>query len=294
MTTSSQAPQTAAAPHAPAGAVGAESAAESQLSLLTMFGRALRSELVKTRSVASTYWTLAIAVVGAIGFGSFFAATMVMAWQDLPGAEQAMMDPVQLSLGGIDVALVVVVVFGVLAITSEYSSGSIRTTLAAIPNRALLLAAKVTVVGITALAIGVVTVLAMFLIGQAILTQIDMSLSLTDTGVFGAVARGALLVALMALFGLALGVLARSSAGAITIVLALVYIPAMFGALLPEWAMENILPFIPGGAITLVVQLSSEVQGEWFQTPLGAISILTGWVVLLLAGAVVLLSRRDA
>ncbi|MFI0419589.1 ABC transporter permease [Spongiactinospora sp. 9N601] len=249
------------------------------------------SEVTKARSVRSTYWTLIVGVVGAVGLGVLVSAAMVAAWDQLPRMQRALIDPVTLSLGGLDIAIVALVVFGALVITSEYGSRQIAGTLTAVPRRGLLLGGKAMVVGLFGLVAGVVAAFASFFAGQALLATADLQASLGDPGVFWSVARGALLLPLVALVALAVGTLVRSSAGTIAIMIGGIYLPGFVAMLLPKWPRENIYPFFPGAAVTNMIHPGAE---SWARSAAGASVILAGWTVVLLAAAVVALRRRDA
>src|SRR5215468_7088124 len=110
------------------------------------FAGALRSEFTKIRSVRSTYWTLLAMLVVVVGFGalaSYGAAT------HHPGPD---FDPTMQSLGGLYIGQLVIGVLGVLVISSEYSTGMIRTTLTTNPHRGLMIAAKAVVFTVVAFA----------------------------------------------------------------------------------------------------------------------------------------------
>src|ERR1700689_2328665 len=125
----------------------------------------LRSEFIKIRSVRSTYWTLLAQAAASIALGAFACAGVAAHWpQDLgfnPAAE---------SLSGqVATGELIIVVLGALVITSEYSTGMIRTSLTVMPRRGVLYAAKAIVFAAVSLAVSLVTSFAAFFTGQAIL-----------------------------------------------------------------------------------------------------------------------------
>jgi len=103
------------------------------------FGGALRSELTKIRSVRSTYWTLLVMIVATVGLGAVSSYTTTRSYQG------PFFDPASWSLGGVWLTQLLIGVVGTLVITSEYSTGMIRTSLTALPQRGLLVTAKVAV-----------------------------------------------------------------------------------------------------------------------------------------------------
>ncbi|MDF5756527.1 hypothetical protein [Spongiactinospora sp. TRM90649] len=257
------------------------------MSAISVFG----SEVTKARSVRSTYWTVIVAVVGGIALGTLLTATIVATWDQMPRMQRATLDPVSISLSGLDVAVISLIVFGALVITSEYSTKQITVTLAAVPSRPRLLAGKALVVALVALVAGVIVSFVSFFVGQAFFASLDMQSSLADSTALWAVLRAAVLLPLIALIALAVGTLVRSSAGAITIVIGGIYLPGVVAMLLPAWARDNIYPFFPGAAVT---NLMHPDDGLWARSATGAMVILVVWTVVLLAGAAAALVRRDA
>jgi hypothetical protein len=177
---------------------------------------ATRAEWTKMRSVRSTVWTLLVAVALAVGFGALIGVTQVNSWDTLDAAERARFDPTSFSLSGLFLAQIAIGVLGVLLISSEYTTGQIRATLAATPQRLTVLAAKATAFVGAVLAVGLVASFSAFGIGQAIFSAKGIGASLSDPGVLRAVIGGALYLAAVGVLGLGLGTILRRTAGAIT------------------------------------------------------------------------------
>ncbi len=129
-------------------------------------GGALRSEFTKIRSVRSTYWTLFAMVVVTIGIGALACVAA-----DSRPVHGPVFDPTQHSLIGLVLGQLIIVVLGALAITSEYSTGMIRTSLSVQPRRGTVLAAKGIVFTLVSLVTGLVASFGSFFIGQAILSS---------------------------------------------------------------------------------------------------------------------------
>jgi hypothetical protein len=133
----------------------------------------LTSEWTKLRSVRSTYWTLLVAVATPIGISALVAVTLANA----PG-KQANVDPLLPGLISQEYAVLAVGVLGVLAFSTEYATGLIRTTFAAVPRRRAVLAAKAAVIGALTLVAGEVVAFASFALVQAVLSGEHLGVSL--------------------------------------------------------------------------------------------------------------------
>ncbi len=250
---------------------------------------ALRSELTKIRSVRSTYWTLLAQAVASIawavldcagtishGIGPGFSATEA----SLTG---------QVALGEL-----IIVVLGALVITSEYSTGMIRTSLAVVPRRGVLYAAKAIVFAAVTLTISLVTSFVAFFAGQAILSGKHYNTTLGQPGVLRAVLLSAAIVTVFGLLAYGTGALIRHSAGAITSILGVIFlIPALAEALPNSW-FADVVRWLPGGqALSPIARsgppLSHHLFGAW-----GEFAVFCGYAVVLLALGAWSFIRRDA
>src|SRR5207237_8146711 len=117
-------------------------------------------------------------------------------------------------------------VLGVLAISSEYGTGMIRTSLTAVPRRRRLMAAKTVVYGLLAVVVGVTSTGAAFAVFQGLLTGDALQAGITDPGVLRAVIGGGLFLTVLGLLGLGLGAALGSSAAAIASLLGLLFVLA--------------------------------------------------------------------
>ena len=254
----------------------------------------LHAEWTKLRTVSATRWLL---------FGVAWLTAAAGALADVAArcpVSGCGLDPGRVSLTGTYLGQAVVAIFAVVAIGGEYSSGMIRTTLAAVPRRAAVLAAKAATVGAAVLLAGAAAVLASWLAGRLILpgrgfTAADgyASLSLTDGAMLRAVAGTALYLVLVALLSLGIATAVREPAAAIGIVLALLYVVPIIGAVVgsPGWHrhLEQVAPMTAGLAIQDTTNLGAAPIGPW-----AGIGVLAGWASAgLLAGAIALI-RRDA
>jgi ABC-2 type transport system permease protein len=203
-----------------------------------------RAEFTKVRSVPSTGWSLLAAAAMIVGFGVLYA--MVQASR--PPADLASFDATGAALAGVQLAQIAVGVLGALVITGEYATGSIRTTLTAVPRRARVLLAKAAVVAAVTFAASLPGVFAAFLVGQRVLAPAHMDASLGEPGVLRAVIGSALYLTLVALLGLGLGVLLRNTAGAIAALVGLLFGLQMVAGLLPASVADDVNRYLPAPA----------------------------------------------
>jgi ABC-2 type transport system permease protein len=257
------------------------------------FANTLASEWTKLASLRSTAIMLLLGVGLGIAMSALIAVVIGSTWGEWPAEEQATFDPALTSLFGTIFTAILFVVLGVTAVTSEYSSGMIRLTLTATPRRGRVLAAKVIIIAVVTLVAGFVAIVGMFLIAQPIFSSYGIpSASLSDSNALRMVLLVALGGPIWPLIGLALGVLLRNTAGAITTVLALLFAPSIFGPLLPRWWQENVLRYLPGPASDNFATVTSQESALYMAAEPAAL-VVVGWLVLFLGGAYLALTRRD-
>jgi ABC-2 type transport system permease protein len=254
---------------------------------------ALRAEWTKLRTLAGTWWLLlaVVALTAAVGAGAATAATC-----QATGCGQ---DQAKIALSGIDLSQAVVAILAVVAISGEYSTGMIGTTLAAMPRRSTVLAAKSVVVTGLALAAGAAGVLASALAGRLILPGHGFSpvhgyppLSLASGPDLRAAAGSVLYLALIALLALGVATAVRDSAVSIGLVLGLLYLfPVIGSALGPHWSrhLQQIGPMSAGLYIQATTDLRALPLSPW-----QGLGVLALWATgaLLIGGLA--LRLRDA
>jgi hypothetical protein len=249
----------------------------------------LRSELCKLRTVRSTFWALAAAVT----FNVVVAAALAVF---LPGRlsphEKASIDSVRVSLGGLHLSQLAIGLLGVLAITSEYGTGMIRATLAAVPQRRLMLAAKAIVLAAVALGTGIGASFAAYLVFEAFLPAGDaMRTSLADPAVLRAVTGAGLYLAVLGLLGFGLGTVTRSSAGGVSALFGLMFVPSLLAALLPQSGQDTIGGYLPMNAADTVYTVHH--QAHTLQ-PWAGFGVFCLYAAAALAAGFILINRRDA
>ena len=264
------------------------------------FPRIVRSEWIKLRTVRSTVWTLAATVVVMVGIVALFCL-MITAGGDGGGQHASGEKPngiIALPIAA-TLASLAVAVLGVLVISGEYSTGMIRSTLAAVPRRLPALWAKGVVLAISiflvsTVAVGIsVGVMALWLSGEGLAPDLG------DSQTLRILVGTALYLTAIALLAFAIGALLRHSAGALATVLGLLtVIPTTF-AMIPWRPLQLISPFLPGnaGSMILVPAQTGTVSPDAVGAVLGpwqGFGVLLVWVAVLLTAAAVLLRRRDA
>ncbi|MGE3913954.1 MAG: ABC transporter permease subunit, partial [Chloroflexota bacterium] len=203
-------------------------------------------------------------------------------------------DPMTFAMVGNIFALIIYPAFGVMVMSGEYSSGMIRATLAATPRRGRVFLAKLLLVSSITLVLGLVTTVGMFLVAQAVLGSYAMpATTLGNADARQLVIGLGVVMPFFPVVGLALGAVLRSTAGAITTVLGLLWLPLIFGEIMPMWWRENVISLLPGTALDSLT-LGHIVESPTYTEPLVAAVIVAGWLVVLVGAAYLAFVRRDA
>ena len=252
---------------------------------------ALRSEWTKLWSVRSTTWTMATLIALTVIIGVATCASEASSWASLSPSQRAGFDPTAFSLNGLVFAQLAVGVLGVLVMSSEYGTGLIRSTLAAVPNRRLVLAAKAAVLAAVVLVVGEVVSFASFFLGQAILSGSAPTAGIGDPGVLQAVAFGGMYLTVLALFGLGIATAVRHTAGALATFVGVVLILPNIVRILPSSIGDAIGKFLPFniGHTLISVQPQANQLSPWV-----GFGVLCGYAAAALAVGGWLLVRRDS
>lgn len=265
------------------------------------FGDLLAAEWIKMRSLRSTYWVLALSAVVAV------AANVNGVHSDLPyidrprsplpGMPVYAYDPLFHGLGSIAIAVMALAAasFGAITVFGEYSTGMIRTTFAAVPDRRAVITAKVALVAGVSLVLGAVVSAASFFTTNAMLASRHVGLSIRDPGCLRAVAAYALVVPVCALIGMAFGsVLRHATASIVAVVATLFILPMLFGGDRYRFLKEigNHLPLAAQTRLALRPG-SSTILGAHPGTIAGSWTALAVWAVVSVAVCVVVVRRRD-
>jgi ABC-2 type transport system permease protein len=304
---------------------------------------AIVSELTKIRSVRSTYWTLGGLFVVSVGLSIAITAGTAANMANNP-SNRAGFDATQTSLGAFfELGQLIIAVLGAMVITSEYSTGMIRTSLTAQPRRGVVYAAKAISFTAITLVISVIIAFVAFFVGQAMLSGKGVAASLFHTitvpanaitncvgggggqvpdgkggpgpgpgcaghlvttfsgtdvihpsTVLAAIIGTALFVTIVALISFGVGSIVRHTAGAIAIVIALMFIIPLLENTLPSDWHNDIMRFLPDAA-NQVVSLTIAGNGPghlWSAWPQLGVTAL--WAAVLVGVGALLFRKRDA
>ncbi|WSQ11861.1 ABC transporter permease [Streptomyces sp. NBC_01231] len=250
----------------------------------------VRSEWTKIRSVASTVWTLSLAVVVTIALGMLISALSKNEFDKMNAQDRLSFDPTYISFAGMSLGQLAMIVFGVLVVSNEYSSGMIRTSLAAVPQRGTFLASKIAVATGLVLAVGLATSFVTFFLGQAMLGEHKASIG--DAGVLRAVIGGGLYMTLIAMFSMGVAAMLRSPMLSLGILMPFFFL--ISNILGNVSATKKIGRFLPDQAGSKIMQVVTPINDDTPYGPWGGLGIMALWVLAALAGGYVLLKRRDA
>jgi ABC-type transport system involved in multi-copper enzyme maturation permease subunit len=223
--------------------------------------RVIRSEWTKLRSLLSTIWGLLAMVTLVVGVGLAYATLRVAR----PPADPSALDSAAVSLAGVQLAQFAIGVLGVLFITGEYATGSIRVSLAAVPGRLQMLWGKAVAFGLTTVVLAVPAVLVAFFASQSILSAENLDTGFGAPGVVRAVLGSALFLAAVGLLGLGLGALLRNTAAGISALFGLLFAPQLVLGLMPESVLDAAYRYLPtpAGAAVSGVHQDPATLGPW-------------------------------
>lgn len=282
--TNTLAPGSAAQPPAPSRTV-------SPPAPITIgFGNLMRSEWTKLRSVRSTYWTAIIAVLATAGLG----IALCIRWQrDITQhpADAIKFDSTLTSLDGIYLAQVAIGALGVLIISSEYGTGMIRASLAAVPQRRTMLAAKGLVFALCTLVVSEIVAFATFGVGQAILAHAHIGATLSQPGVARAVFGAGLYLTAVGMLGFGLGALIRHTAGALSAFFGILFALTAIIDLLPTAWRNDIIQYLPANAGS---QVFTTVPNQNSLAPWTGLAVFCLYPLAAITAAAILIRRRDA
>jgi hypothetical protein len=247
-------------------------------------------EWLKLRSVRSTWWIMLAFAAGLVGL-----AILVMShqnWTHMSAADRASFDPTNNGYTGMVLGQLLLGSLGVLVVTTEFSSGLIRATFAAVPNRPLVLAAKAGVLAAATLVVGEILAFAAFWAGQAMLKAPAPHATLGQPGVLRAVLMVGAYPALIALIGLGLGAVIRHTAGAICAMVGVVFVLPLLIMPMGTSVQHSVEKFLPeqmaANSLAAVKPVAHSLA------PGVALALLCGYAAVSLAAGAWALARRDA
>ena len=251
------------------------------------FGRAVLAEWTKFRTVRSSFWTLLISAALTVGIGAAFLPIVI----DSYGGPADLTAYWAVSEGwwfeGLHVGILAVMILGVLVASSEYATGTMRATLAAIPSRTRVLVAKAVSFGTAALVVGAVQAFGAFAAARPILADRSIDVALTDPDALRGVGMATLAVAGAGLFGLGAGLLIRHTAGAIGAVVVVMFVVPILALLFPD-SWDGVAKALPSSAMYGMFTPNSATFAAGPAT-----AMFFGYVAALLVVAGMLFARRD-
>lgn len=263
------------------------------------FPRVLRAEWVKFWTLRSTYWAVGLTILAMVGISLLMASITLIADGQEMGPE-AMGPPPELTIGiAYSFGQVMVAVLGVMMISGEYTTGQIRSTLAAVPTRLPVLAAKAVLIAVVGFLLGLLGTALSYLVTAPIVG--DAAADLSDPEVLRLFWGAGLYLAAIGLLSLGVGALLRHTAGALTLILGLLlFIPTIvqFLAMWQDWiaTVYRYLPSVAGERIAFPSMGMDEAMMGLpdLLDPWPGFGVLMIYVVVALLAAALLLRRRDA
>ena len=266
------------APTAPAGQVG----------LGVQFSRVVRSEWTKLRTVRSTMWTLLATLVVCIGLPVLISFAIVNQPRGDVGPD---FDAAGFSLFGVFLGQLIVGALGVLVMSAEYSTGTIRATLTAAPQRVVVFVSKLLTFAIVIAIVSFVTTFVAFFLVQTVLNTHSLGVSLGQGTSLRMVIGGALYLTIVGLLGLGIGAIMRHSAAGISTVLALLFVVPILANFLPHSWQEHVVKYLPGQAGQAIFQRHADAVTL---APWTGLALFAAYAALTLIVGAALLVRRDA
>jgi len=270
-------------------------AAVPALTRRTALLRTVRSEFTKLRSVRSTYWITFVLVLASVGWCVAYCLGTVHQWPNMSAQDRSGFDATQDSILGLALlGQLVIVVFGALMITSEYSTGMVRTSLTVMPSRGTLYAAKAAVFAAVSLVVAFVASFGTFFLGRILLSSTHVAMSLSQPGVLRSLIVTALFVEACGLIAFGIGALVRNTAAALTLAFGFLILLPQLIRTLPVFLHNDLVRWVPGG--DAINSMTGTIGGPIPHTfsAWGELAVIVGYAAILLAAGAVLFSRRDA
>jgi ABC-2 type transport system permease protein len=268
------------------------------------FFRVLRSESLKLRSVASTWWLLAVAVALTIGMGALMGWTLKSVFEnpDQIGLSISTADLLRdmsattLATSGMQFMQLIIMILGVLYITNEYATGAVRATLTAVPKRSMVVIAKVVNLSVTVFLTSLASLYVAALIGWGFISKYGVDDRFTLQGL-RVIAGASLANTLIALFAFAVGLLLGSTVGGISSALGTLLVLPIITSVLPwSWA-TRIGEYLIGSAATWLYnfnEITLPLSWQWNEWGFLKGLWVTGiWALVPLIAGTIMLGKRD-
>ncbi|MDR3069986.1 MAG: hypothetical protein LBU38_03135 [Propionibacteriaceae bacterium] len=258
------------------------------------FFRVLRSEQIKFFTLRSTWWTLGAMTLACIGVGTLmplFLASGKSLDASQTGELKGVIIANLIAMATTQLGLLFMVALAVLVITNEYSSGMIRSTLVAVPRRLPVLATKTVLISLVSFLVTMVIVVISAFLTLAVLNSDGLDANFNDPAAWRMLLSAPLFVTGLALIGLGIGFMVRSTAAGITAAFALIYVvPIVLQLFTALGGSELLLALLPSEAGAQLSAINPAGLGGYW----GSLAILFGWAAASLIGGGFLLKKRDA
>lgn len=276
------------------------------------FRRQVGAEWTKLLSVKSTWISLSLFVVIGIGLGALISYFVASTWSTSSVFDRAQFDPIRITLAGVTASEFIVGILGVLVVSAEYTSGLIRTTLAAVPRRLSVLLAKAALVTVVIGIASEITALVSFFVARSVMLASGGHPAVTglgstpapfapvpswsDPGVARAVLLAGLYLTLLSLIGLGFGFILRSSVGAISAFVGMLLVLPIIVILLPSSLTTHFERFLPSNLGAAMMNIGSPISrfGGPLTSPTDGALILALYAVVVLSIGAWRLLRSDA
>lgn len=253
----------------------------------------LTSDWTKIRTVRSTMWSLSLTFVIGVGLSYLIGFSFRNSFPTMPRDQQERFDPLFATFYSITLAQLALVVFGVLVVSSEYSSGTIRASLLAVPRRGLFYGCKMLAAILPAIAVSLVTVLVTFATAQVALGQYRTSLG--ANGVPRTIVGAVVYLTLICLFAMGVATMLRSSTRSLAILLPLFFLGSQGLGNVPK--LKTVTQYLPDQAGSVIMHIVGPPENPVIARDFGAwtgIGILALWTAVALIGGYLVLRHRDA
>ncbi|MFD0257708.1 ABC transporter permease subunit [Kitasatospora indigofera] len=255
---------------------------------MASFPAVLQSEWTKVRSVRSTIWTLALTFVVTVGLGALLSLLTNNNFEEFTRGDNGPFDATGTAFSGIMLGELAIIVFGVLAVGNEYSTGMIRVTLAAVPQRGTLLTGKAVVLGALAFLVALVTAFVTFFLGQALLGS--HSTGLGEPHVLRAVFGAAFYLTMLCLFSAGVTAMLHNQTLALGVLVPFFFLLSPILSAVPKVkTLAHYFPDYAGSRMLLVYEQNGQPYGPW-----AGFLICLAWTLAALVGGALVLKSRDA
>jgi hypothetical protein len=248
---------------------------------------ALRGEWTKFWSLRSAGWS--VFALAFVTYGLCYLSTSALR------GHTEVTDPIMRVLVGFNFGQFVMGVLGVLFLSSEYSTGQIRSTMASMPRRGIVLGAKAIVIGGFGLVLGEVLSFSTYFLGRFILSGQASQISLSQPGVLRVLIESGIDLAIVGVIGLGIAAIVRSSAASLSIFTSIMLVLTVVFFALPGVIVNVLSRYLPANISSTVFASTtpSQLQGTPLFSPFIGLLLLALYAIVLLGVGGWLMAKRD-